>query len=172
MRRPDPTAPLTYEEVGATAGTLPPGYRHVRAARELGVGVDVFDEATRRLLTWEVHRRAGLTVRATAPQVQVGAVVVLGLGVGRLRVVAPCRVVRVVDEPRRRGFAYGTLPGHPERGEELFEVALQEDGRVRATITAFSRPATWWSRLGGPVGRRVQDLVTQRYLRALEPARP
>jgi uncharacterized protein (UPF0548 family) len=30
----------------------------------------------------------------------------------------PCRVVYVVDEPRRAGFAYGTLPGHPEIGGE------------------------------------------------------
>jgi uncharacterized protein (UPF0548 family) len=30
---------------------------------------------------------------------------------------APVRVVYVVDEPTRRGFAYGTLPGHPESGE-------------------------------------------------------
>jgi uncharacterized protein (UPF0548 family) len=36
---------------------------------------------------------------------------------GPIRV--PCRVVYVLDEPERRGFAYGTLPGHPESGEEL-----------------------------------------------------
>ena len=33
---------------------------------------------------------------------------------------APCRVVYVIDEPDIRGFAYGTLPGHPESGEERF----------------------------------------------------
>jgi hypothetical protein len=28
---------------------------------------------------------------------------------------AVCRVVAVIDEPDRFGFAYGTLPDHPER---------------------------------------------------------
>jgi uncharacterized protein (UPF0548 family) len=31
-------------------------------------------------------------------------------------------VVYVVDEHDRRGFAYGTLRGRPESGEELFAV--------------------------------------------------
>jgi uncharacterized protein (UPF0548 family) len=43
-----------------------------------------------------------------------GAVVMLGLGIGSLRLQAPCRVVYMVDESRRRGFAYGTLAGHRE----------------------------------------------------------
>ena len=67
---------------------------------------------------------------------------VLRLGRRRLAVSAPVRVVYVVDEPRRRGFAYGTLPGHPESGEEAFVVELQEDDEVTFTVTAFSRPAS------------------------------
>jgi uncharacterized protein (UPF0548 family) len=47
----------------------------------------------------------------------------------------------VIDEENRRGFAYGTPPGHPEQGEEAFVVALREDGQVTFTVTAFSRPA-------------------------------
>ena len=44
-----------------------------------------------------------------------GSEVIVHLGPVR----APCRVVYVVDEPDRRGFAYGTLPGHPEIDGEL-----------------------------------------------------
>jgi len=83
-------------------------------------------------------------------------------------VLAPGRVVYVVDEPDRRGFAYGTLPGHAESGEELFLVRYDpatED--VFADVTAFSRHATWWSRLGSPVTSLVQRIVTTRYLKAL-----
>jgi uncharacterized protein (UPF0548 family) len=81
---------------------------------------------------------------------------------------APCRVVYVVDEPDRRGFAYGTLPGHAESGEELFLVRYDpatED--VFAEVTAFSRHATWWSRLASPFTSLVQRVVTTRYLQAL-----
>ena len=36
-----------------------------------------------------------------------------------------------------------------------------------AEVSAFSRHATWWSRLGAPLTLLVQRLVTNRYLRAL-----
>ena len=160
-------AVLSYAEVGATSGQLPGGYRHVQRTQDLGVGVVRFHAAARRLLTWEMHRRAGLTVQATNPRAVQGAVVLLGVGVGRLRLRAPCRVVLVLDEPRRQGFAYGTLPGHPETGEELFTVTIDHADRVRLHLTAFSRPATWWAHLGGPVTRRVQDRITDRYVAAL-----
>ena len=79
----------------------------------------------------------------------------------------PCRVVYVVDEPTRQGFAYGTLPGHPERGEEALVIDRNDDGSVSFSVTAFSRHATLLTRLGGPVGRLAQNFVTERYLGAL-----
>jgi uncharacterized protein (UPF0548 family) len=72
-----------------------------------------------------------------------------------------------VDEPRRVGFAYGTLPGHPESGEEAFVIEHVQDDDVVLHITAFSRPATWYARLGGPAARAAQDLITRRYASAL-----
>ena len=86
---------------------------------------------------------------------------------GRLGLRAPVRVVYVVDEPARRGFAYGTLPGHPESGEEAFVVEISEGGSIVLTITAFSRPATRLARAAGVLGRRVQSRITDRYLSAL-----
>lgn len=160
-------APLTYPEVGATTGRLPAGYRHVNRTQDLGVGTERFRSAAGRLLTWQLHRRAGLTVQATEPRAAAGTVVLLGLGVRRLRLLVPCRVVLVLDEPRRQGFSYGTLPGHPETGEELFVVTIDQNDQVRLQITAFSRPASWWAHLAGPAGGRVQDHITDRYLAAL-----
>src|SRR5690606_259686 len=84
-----------------------------------------------------------------------------------LRVAAPCRVIYVVDEPRRKGFAYGTLPGHPESGEEAFLVEQTEDGSVWLTVRAFSRPADWRWWAVYPVLRMAQAVFTRRYLRAL-----
>ncbi len=73
-----------------------------------------------------------------------------------------------IQEPDRVGFAYGTLVGHPERGEELFLVERQADDSVTLTIRAFSRPARWYTRLAGPLYRLVQRLIIERYLRALD----
>jgi uncharacterized protein (UPF0548 family) len=82
-------------------------------------------------------------------------------------VIAPCRIVYVIDDADRCGFAYGTLPGHPESGEEAFVLELREDTTITLTITALSRPATTLAKFAGPIGRGIQGFVTARYLRAL-----
>jgi len=86
---------------------------------------------------------------------------------GSLRLRAPCRVVYVVDEPRRRGFAYGTLAGHQESGEEAFMIEHHDDDSVSFKVTAFSRPATRLAKIAGPLGAVVQRRITARYLRSL-----
>lgn len=159
------TQPLTYAAVGATAGSqLPRGYRIVD--REHTWTGTTFAAARDALLTWEIHELAGLTVEASGP-VTVGAVVCLGLRLGPSRIRAACRVVALVDAPGRCAFAYGTLPGHPESGEELFEIRALGEG-VAIRIRAFSRPARLSSRMAAPLARRVQDRVTDRYLSALD----
>ena len=159
---------LTYQEVGQTAADdLPGGFRHVQVSRPLGRGREVFDSATDTLMTWQMHQRSGLTVRASSADVQVDGLVILGIRLGPLRLTAPCRVVYVVGEDTRRGFAYGTLPGNPESGEEAFTIRLGADQQVTATIRAFSRPASLLARIGGRATHRVQERATQAYLDAL-----
>jgi uncharacterized protein (UPF0548 family) len=58
------------------------------------------------------------------------------------------------------------LPGHPESGEEAFILQRHDDGTITFTITAFSRPAEMLATIAGPLGRRIQDAMTNRYLRA------
>jgi uncharacterized protein (UPF0548 family) len=156
---------FTYLPVGGAAhlDDAPAGHHWLR--RSVAVGV-TFDEAREVLMTWRLHERAGLRVAASSPRVQPDAVVLMKLRLGRFAlpgVEIPCRVVRVIDEPDRAGFAYGTLPGHPESGEEEF-LLIRTGDRVDFRITAFSRPATRLSRLGGPLTRRAQDFYTSRYL--------
>lgn len=160
-------APLTYPEVGATAGTLPAGYHHVRRCEVIGQGPDAFAEAADVLMSWQMHSRAGLRVIASAPRAAPDVVVLMQLGVAGRGLVVPCRVVYVVAEERRIGFAYGTLPGHPECGEESFVIELLDDDRVRVQIIAFSQSARWFTRLGGPISRRAQAFMTDRYIGAL-----
>lgn len=102
----------------------------------------------------------------------------------RAGVTAPCRVVWVAGPAggvpvaplggripaSTSGFGYGTLPGHPERGEEAFLAHLYEDGDVAFEVRAFSRPATAFLTLGSPVSRRVQALITHRYVDAARAA--
>lgn len=156
--------PLTYSEVGATAGPLPAGYHHIQKAAVIGRGRRRFDEAADKGMRWGMLRGAGVGVEPTTEVAAVGSEVIVHLGPVR----APCRVVYVVDEADLRGFAYGTLPGHPEAGEERFVVRYDPaTEEVFAEVTAFSQHATWWSRLGSPVTAVAQRVITKRYLRAL-----
>lgn len=156
--------PLTYLETGSTAAELPAGYRHVRAIKRIGSGRPRFEQAADAVMRYGMLRGAGLRVDASTAVAEVGTDVLGRLG----PFLAPCRVVYVMAETNRRGFAYGSLPGHAVRGEEMFAVRFDPaDGGVYSEVAAFSRPAAWWSRLGGPVLWLVQRLVTRRYLDAV-----
>jgi uncharacterized protein (UPF0548 family) len=158
------SAGFTYDEVGATRGPLPPGYHHIRRRERIGDGVAALERAADALRHWRMHERAGLTVAAAGPADE-GRTVVLGLG-RPVGLVIPCRVIYTIDTERRRGFGYGTLPGHPEIGEEAFVLELGDDG-LWFTITAFSRPGDPLVRASGPLGTAAQAYALKRYVRAL-----
>ena len=163
------TSPLTYDEVGATFDAeLPDGYHHVREHVVLGVGDDMWTRACNGIRAWAAHRGAGMTVVPTDAVIAEGTTVAVVTSLGPLHVVAACRIVRVVDEPGRYGFAYGTLPEHPEEGEERFVVTRDEDdGMVAFEVVAFSRPHDLLTKLGGPVPRAIQTRATARYLEGM-----
>ncbi|WP_448614020.1 DUF1990 family protein [Modestobacter sp. URMC 112] len=164
-------APFTYPEVGATReGPLPAGYSHLERAEVVGRGRAALDRAAAAVFDWRAQRGAGLRVQASGPADTPGTVVLMTAGLRRLGLDVPCRVVWVLDEPDRRGFGYGTLPGHPESGEESFVVSLDADGDVVYSLRAFSRLATPLARLGGPVSSRVQWLALDRYVVAIRRA--
>jgi uncharacterized protein (UPF0548 family) len=156
---------LTYAEVGAThpSAQLPTGYNHLRVETRIG-GPETFEPAAQAILTWCMHRAAGMLV--TAEPAHAGQRIVGRLGPFRV----PCQVIWTLHEPTRAGFGYGTLSGHPEHGEEAFVVELRPDG-VWFAVTAFSRPAAWFTRAAGPLvvllqhgyahllGRRLRSLV-------------
>ncbi|WP_426561603.1 DUF1990 family protein [Angustibacter sp. McL0619] len=160
-------AEFNYDEVGATAEKLPAGYRHFQRSRDIGHGHTRFESAATALLSWQVHRRAGLQVRSPASVVTADEPALLLLGRRPVAIAAPVRVIYLIDEARRQGFAYGTLAGHPESGEEAFTVSLAEDDTVTFAVTAFSRPASKLARLAPPVSSTIQDWVTNRYLRSI-----
>lgn len=156
--------PFTYTDIGATSGRLPNGYHHVNESARIGTGRARFDEAAERVMRWGMLRGAGARVTPSTDVAQVGSVVVVGLGPVR----APCRVVYVIDDKNHRGFAYGTLPGHPESGEERFAVRYDSaDDAVYAEVVAFSRHGMWWSKAAGPVTSLLQRVMTKRYLSAV-----
>jgi uncharacterized protein (UPF0548 family) len=159
------TAPFTYPEVGATRdGELPPGYAHGGRTAVVGHGAAAFERAVAAVFDWRMQRSVGLRVRASGPPTQPGTVVVLTAGFRRFGYDIPCRVVWARTDGDAQGFAYGSLPGHPESGEESFQVTLEPGGDVVFTTRVFSRLASPAARLGGPVSRAVQAAALDRYV--------
>jgi uncharacterized protein (UPF0548 family) len=161
---------LNYPGIGGTEnGLVPAGYARVLERVLIGNGMEVYQRVAAGILAWELQRRAGLRVRADSPVAVPGARVVSGFGAGPFRLNAPCQVVWVREPaptgvPQSAGFGYGTLPGHPARGEESFEVEITGSGEVFLRIQAFSKPANWFYAAGGLVTRAAQRYVTSRYI--------
>jgi uncharacterized protein (UPF0548 family) len=163
------SAEPTYSDIGATlAGKQPDGFHHDRYETLLGQGHESFQRAVTGLKTWKAHRLPGMGVFPDHQKIITGATVVVTLGTPIVALAVPCRIVSVIDGQTRWGFAYGTLPGHPEQGEEAFIVSMSPDQTVRFEIEAFSRSGDPLVRLSGPIGRGIQKGGTGGYLRALK----
>ena len=155
---------VTYPEVGATWGELPAGYVHQRRSLVVGSGDAAFAAGSDALRAWAAHAAAGFRIVPDGAPLEEGRDVLVVLRIGPLTITAAARIVATVDTADRFGFAYGTLPIHPETGEESFVVHRDPDGTVRFEIVAFSRPSDLVARLGGPVTRLVQARATTAYL--------
>lgn len=157
---------LTYDHVGSTLSPIDERRPLHQQHLVLGHGPEAFDSAKLGLRRWTCHGGIRATVHPGDAVVEVGSTLLVVLPVGPVRIVVPDRVVAVVDEPDRFGFAYGTLDGHQERGEESFVAQLLDDGTVRGTITVDAVAATLPARLVAPVVGRFQRLAVTRYLSA------
>lgn len=151
---------FSYSAVGATATTPPAGFTVDRTRIELGTGEAVFDAAKAALHRWQQFRLGWVDVWSPETPLEIGQVVaIMGRAVG-FWWLNSCRIVYTVDESgptTKFGFAYGTLPGHVESGEERFLIEWDRNtNQVAYDILAFSKPNHILTRLGYPLVRRSQ----------------
>ncbi|MEA2684939.1 MAG: hypothetical protein QOE93_134, partial [Actinomycetota bacterium] len=157
---------VTYPDPGRTLAEGGP----MVVSRPIGHGPDAFAAAVQALRDWAPQHSIGARVYPADAPLEVGTTVLVVLRAGPLEVVAPDRIVAFVDEPGRFGYAYGTLPGHPERGEESFVVRLEPSGTVTATVTVDARPGLWPMAAVGPAVRVLQRAAARRYVATLHRA--
>jgi uncharacterized protein (UPF0548 family) len=168
---------FSYPETGKTAQLDVPGVRDELALRydvdhhrfDLGTGRDVFERARSSLWTWRQFEISWLELHG-AKQVAPDQVVATLIRVAGLWYLNPCRVVYADWPPDgdSTSFAYGTLRGHVERGEERFRVSFDAaTGRVSYEVSAFSRPAVLLTKVGYPFARRLQRRFAPASARAL-----
>ena len=159
---------FTYESVGSTLhrGEFPAGFAVDRLRVELGRGGEVFLAARGGIEAWAQFDLGWCEAWPRETPLRAGEVVAVVARSMGLWWTNAARIVYVVDEPiestddavAKFGFAYGTLPGHVEMGEELFLVEWdQATDAVTYNILAFSRPRHPLARLGRPLVRRLQQ---------------
>jgi len=153
---------VSYSAVGATANIPPAGYVVDRTRIKLGEGETMFAAAKAALQRWEHFQLGWVEVTMPETPIKQGAIVAVLVRIGGLWWANACRIVYVVDQTCKFGFAYGTLPDHAESGEERFLVEWdQKSGEVHYDILAFSRPQHILARLAYPWVRRVQERFRQ-----------
>src|SRR5687768_15495821 len=148
--------PFTYSEVGATNTTPPRAYTVDHNRIQLGAGEATYKRAVAALKQWKHFELGWVTIVPRGVVVEVGATVAVKARAFGTWSLNASRVVYVIDEPRRFGFAYGTLPDHVECGEERFLIEWLSDDSVWYDILAFSRPQHPLVKLSSPLARLLQ----------------
>jgi uncharacterized protein (UPF0548 family) len=154
------TSSLSYREVGATRDGLAPGYTHDINRVQLGAGEVTFRAAKLAIARWKPFPAAYTNIYPKDCPIKPGRDLVLTARSMGVYFLNPCRIVYAIDEPRRFGFGYGTLPGHVAYGEERFLVEWLDDDSVWYDLRAFSKPG-WLMLLGYPLARRQQKQFGQ-----------
>lgn len=169
--------PFSYAEVGATrtdsgnGSSAPRGYNVDHNRVQLGRGAEVYARAVEALKQWRQFELGWVTLAPRGVQIEQGATVAVKAWACGMWSLNACRIVYVVDDADRFGFAYGTLPGHIERGEERFLIEWnQTDDSVWYDILAFSQPRHPLVRLGFPVARMMQKRFARDSLAAMRSA--
>ena len=162
--------PFTYAEVGATNATPPSGYQVDHNRIRLGEGEATYQGGVKALKSWRQFDLGWVVIAPRGVAVEVGATVAVKARAFGTWSLNASRVVYVIDEPRRWGFAYGTLPDHVERGEERFLVEWLADDSVWYDILAFSRPQHPLVKLSSPLARMLQKRFARESLLRMKSA--
>ena len=147
---------FTYPEVGATNANPPENYTIDNNRVLLGNGEKIYRAAVAVLKQWRQFDLGWVSVVPRGVPTEVGEIVAVkarALGTWSLNAT---RVIYVIDDAKRFGYAYGTLPGHIECGEERFLIEWLNDDSVWYDILAFSRPRHLLVRASYPFARMLQ----------------
>ena len=165
-------SPFSYADVGATReAAAPAGYIVDHNRAQLGSGNVAWHLAKQAISEWKMFNFPWLQLCWPTVAIQRGVTVAVAISHFGFWSVNPSRIVYIVQEDRRFGFAYGTLKDHSESGEERFLVEWNEtDNSVWYDLSAFSRPNAMLAKLAQPLARGLQKRFRQDSMRAMAEA--
>jgi uncharacterized protein (UPF0548 family) len=165
--------PFSYSGVGHSKHSPPAGYNVDHNRIHLGNGIDTFERATQAIRQWKMFAIPGIELYWADTPIQTGACVAVLVRHFALWSLNACRIAYVMEEDgpiEKFAFAYGTLPGHAERGEERFTVEYnRSEQSVWYDLYAFSRP-NLLARMANPIARALQKKFAQDSLTAMKKA--
>jgi uncharacterized protein (UPF0548 family) len=153
---------FSYPEVGATLkGEIPEQYNVDHNRVRLGEGAVTFERAFAALCDWKMFDLGWVELLRPDGRVAPGQTVLVLARTCGLYSLSATRVIAMIDDDsgpiRRRGFSYGTLQHHVERGEERFSIEHDlKDDSVWYDILAFSLPQHPFARIAYPLSRAAQ----------------
>jgi uncharacterized protein (UPF0548 family) len=154
----------------STRERAPVGYNFDHNRVQLGAGPAAFDSAMAAIRRWKMFDVDWMPLCWDDTPIETGAnvaILVKHLGFWSIN---GCRIVYVIDEPERYGFAYGTLTEHAEIGEEQFMVEWnRQDDSVWYDLVAVSKPRLM-ARFGYPYARSLQRRFARDSKRAMQRA--
>jgi len=146
---------FSYVEVGASKNKIPSGYPINHYHIQIGSGAEAFARAKNAIQNWTMYLLEWTRLYPDNAPIAVGGIVCVVVNHRLCWSLNPCRVIYVLEETsavERYGFAFGTLPGHSEEGEERFTVEWRRaDDSVWYELLAFARPHHILARLGFPL---------------------
>jgi uncharacterized protein (UPF0548 family) len=164
--------PFNYAEVGRSLGPTPAGYVANHGRVRLGRGEETFKKAIEALRNWKMFDLDWVSLCWPEVDIEAGTTVATLARHFGFWSLHPARIVFLVDDDdertRRSGFAYGTLQGHGERGEETFIIEqLRADDSVWYDLRSFSRPGQRLTTLGYPIARMLQKRFARESTQAM-----
>ncbi|MDA1055548.1 MAG: DUF1990 domain-containing protein [Planctomycetota bacterium] len=157
-------SPFTYGQLGVTqTHEFPDRFDVDRQQTQLGTGEATYEIAKDAVRRWAMFPNELTELYWPDRPLRIGVEVAVLFRAGPLWSLNPCRIVYTIDDAQpsdrvhRFGFAYGTLAGHLECGEEQFCVSWNhDDDSVHYELLAVSRPNHLLTRIGYPYARFVQ----------------
>lgn len=153
--------PYTYSPIEGTKKDEIEGFDNDFAQIKLGEGEIIFEKAKKLIQNWQMFPSLWTKILGEQKPIEEGTTIVMMARFIGVWFRNSCKIVYVVNEKKRFGFAYGTLPGHIESGEELFLVNMNEQNEVFYSIKAFSRPRHFLAKIGYPIIRLLQEKFRQ-----------
>lgn len=148
--------PYSYQNVGASNGQHVKGFDNDHNKIFLGEGDAIWENAKIALKNWQQFPDKWTKALPNDTPLKKNKTVAVFFKLFGIWWLNSARIVYTLDDEKRFGFAYGTLPAHVECGEECFWIEKEADGRIFYHIRAFSKPRLWLVKLGYPIARAYQ----------------